>query len=85
MTTATAAARAVHPARPAAAPAPTEALYTICPVLAASNVAAELGWLDEEFQRVGAKATYLRSLPDNAGPEAFLTKLRVVAVHGQQG
>ncbi|MBE2213937.1 MAG: ABC transporter substrate-binding protein [Opitutaceae bacterium] len=45
----------------------TEAFYTICPVLSASNVAVELGWLDEEFRRVGAKATYLRSLPENAG------------------
>ncbi|MBE2213936.1 MAG: ABC transporter substrate-binding protein [Opitutaceae bacterium] len=40
----------------------TESLYTICPVLVASNVAVELGWLDEEYRRVGAKATYLRSL-----------------------
>ncbi|MFT3828167.1 MAG: ABC transporter substrate-binding protein [Opitutaceae bacterium] len=51
----------------ATTPALTEAYYTICPVLTASNVAVELGWLDEEFKRVGAKATYLRSLPDNAG------------------
>jgi ABC-type nitrate/sulfonate/bicarbonate transport system substrate-binding protein len=51
----------------AAKPALTEALYTICPVLSASNVAVELGWLDEEFKRAGAKATYLRSLPGNAG------------------
>ena len=43
---------AAAPARSAhavpAAPPVTEALYTICPVLAASNVADELGWLDEE-------------------------------------
>lgn len=62
---------AAAPARSAhavpAAPPVTEALYTICPVLAASNVADELGWLDEEFRRVGAKATFLRSLPENAG------------------
>lgn len=49
------------------APEPVEALYTICPVLNASAVAAELGWLDEEFRRVGAKGVYLRSLADNAG------------------
>ncbi|TBW35532.1 ABC transporter substrate-binding protein [Siculibacillus lacustris] len=42
-------------------------LYTICPVLNGSAAAAELGWLDEEFARVGAKATYLRSLPENEG------------------
>ena len=45
----------------------TEAYYTICPVFVASNIAVELGWLDEEFKRVGAKATYLRSLANNAG------------------
>ncbi|MFT3828166.1 MAG: ABC transporter substrate-binding protein [Opitutaceae bacterium] len=48
-----------------AASAVVDTLYTICPVLVASNVAVELGWLDEEFQRVGAKATYLRSLPSS--------------------
>lgn len=41
--------------------------YTICPVLVASNIAVEFGWLDEEFKRVGATATYLRSLAGNAG------------------
>ncbi|MFT3828169.1 MAG: ABC transporter substrate-binding protein [Opitutaceae bacterium] len=44
-----------------------EAFYTICPVFAASNVAVELGWLDEEFKRAGAKLSYLRSLPENVG------------------
>ncbi|HBN8289766.1 ABC transporter substrate-binding protein [Pseudomonas aeruginosa] len=46
---------------------PTEALYTLCPLPIASNIAVELGWLDEEFQRIGARARYLRSLPDNQG------------------
>lgn len=45
----------------------TEAYYTICPVFVASNIAVEFGWLDEEFKRVGAKATYLRSLANNGG------------------
>ena len=44
-----------------------EAYYTICPVFVASNIAVEFGWLDEEFKRVGAKPTYLRSLANNAG------------------
>lgn len=44
-----------------------EAFYTICPVFTGSNVAAELGWLDEEFERAGVKLSYLRSLPDNVG------------------
>lgn len=43
-----------------------ELLYTICPVLVASNVALELGWIDDELKRVGATATYLRSLNDPA-------------------
>jgi ABC-type nitrate/sulfonate/bicarbonate transport system substrate-binding protein len=51
----------------AASRATTEAFYTICPVLVASNIATEFGWLDEEFKRVGARPTYLRSLADNAG------------------
>jgi ABC-type nitrate/sulfonate/bicarbonate transport system substrate-binding protein len=41
-----------------------ELVYTICPVLVASNVALELGWLDDELARVGARATYLRSLAE---------------------
>lgn len=47
--------------------APREAYYTICPVFVASNVAVELGWLEEEFRRVGAKLSYLRSLNSNVG------------------
>jgi ABC-type nitrate/sulfonate/bicarbonate transport system substrate-binding protein len=55
------------PARVAARASLTEVYYTICPVLNAANVAVELGWLDEEFKKVGARAIYLRSLKDNAG------------------
>jgi ABC-type nitrate/sulfonate/bicarbonate transport system substrate-binding protein len=54
-------------AAPKAARGLTEVFYTICPVFNAANVAVELGWLDEEFKRVSAKAVYLRSLPDNQG------------------
>ncbi|MFT4174624.1 MAG: hypothetical protein QM639_18805 [Rhodocyclaceae bacterium] len=57
---------------PLAAPASTrapiaDALYTICPVLVASGVASELGWLDEEFRRVGARLSYLRATADAHG------------------
>ena len=45
----------------------TEVYYTICPVFNGANIAVELGWLDEEFKKVNAKAIYLRSLPDNQG------------------
>lgn len=41
--------------------------YTICPVLVASAIAVEFGWLDEEFARVDATPVYLRSLPGNVG------------------
>jgi ABC-type nitrate/sulfonate/bicarbonate transport system substrate-binding protein len=51
----------------AAARPAVETLYTICPVLTAANVAVELGWLDDEFRRAGAKGVYLRSLENNAG------------------
>lgn len=44
-----------------------EAYYTICPVFVASNVAQELGWIEEEFARVGAKLSYLRALPPEQG------------------
>lgn len=39
-------------------------VYTICPVLVASNIALELGWIDEELARVGAGSVYLRSLTE---------------------
>lgn len=54
-------------ARAGSASARGEAFYTICPVVTGSNVAAELGWLDEEFERAGVKLSYLRSLPDEVG------------------
>lgn len=44
-----------------------EAYYTICPVFVASNVAQELGWIEEEFNRIGAKLSYLRALPPEQG------------------
>ena len=44
-----------------------EAIYTICPVLVASNVAAELGWLQEETKRAGAQLSYLRARTDQNG------------------
>ncbi|RJG40503.1 ABC transporter substrate-binding protein [Mesorhizobium sp. DCY119] len=45
---------------------PRELLYTICPVLVASNVSLELGWIDDELARVGATAAYLRSFEGEA-------------------
>ncbi|WP_439816302.1 ABC transporter substrate-binding protein [Zavarzinia sp. CC-PAN008] len=50
--------------RPLAA-AVAEFTYTLCPVLVASNVALELGWIDDELARVGARALHLRSRPDD--------------------
>lgn len=57
---------------------PLTTFYSICPLLVASNLAVELGWLDEEFERVGAEPRYLRSLPDNQG---WLSHFN----HGQPG
>jgi ABC-type nitrate/sulfonate/bicarbonate transport system substrate-binding protein len=44
-----------------------EAYYTICPVFSASNVAQELGWIEEEFRKIDAKLSYLRALPSEQG------------------
>ncbi|MDQ7989228.1 MAG: hypothetical protein REI09_06285 [Candidatus Dactylopiibacterium sp.] len=41
--------------------------YTICPVLVASGVAAELGWLAEELRHAGARPDYLRARADAHG------------------
>lgn len=41
--------------------------YTICPVLVASNLAVDLGYLNEAFSAIGVTARYLRSLENNAG------------------
>ncbi|HIJ62370.1 MAG TPA: ABC transporter substrate-binding protein [Rhodospirillaceae bacterium] len=57
----------IEQSKPRPASSLVDVYYTICPVLNAANVAVELGWLDEEFRRVGARAIYLRSLPENAG------------------
>lgn len=38
-------------------------IYTICPVLVASHIAVENGWLKEELKKVGTNLKYLRSLP----------------------
>ena len=54
------------PIESSAQPLLRELLYTICPVLVASNVALELGWIHDELARVGAAATYLRSARSDA-------------------
>ena len=51
-----------HPA--SAAAGLRDLVYTICPVLVASNIALELGWIHEELDKVGTRATYLRSLKE---------------------
>lgn len=47
-----------------AAQSTREILYTICPVLVASNVALELGWIEDNLAKAGARATYLRSIDE---------------------
>lgn len=57
-----------RPTVSAAATAPArEAWYTICPTFVATNVAQEFGWIEEELRKVGAKLSYLRSLPIEQG------------------
>lgn len=51
---------------PSVAPAPIDIHYTICPVFAASNVALELGWIEEELRKVGARLHYLFTGADDA-------------------
>jgi ABC-type nitrate/sulfonate/bicarbonate transport system substrate-binding protein len=53
--------------RPSTPPGSPEAVYTICPVLTASAVAAEQGWLQEELARAGVRLTYLHALEDRPG------------------
>lgn len=68
--------------------------YTICPVLAASNLSVLLGSFREEFERVGADPVYLRSLPDNAGwlphfnhgyPDLFRDGGAIPPIHARAG
>ncbi|AHF93259.1 ABC-type nitrate/sulfonate/bicarbonate transport system, periplasmic component [Opitutaceae bacterium TAV1] len=40
--------------------------YTICPVFVASNVALELGWIEEEVKKAGGKLNYLFTGSDDA-------------------
>lgn len=44
---------------------PVQAWYTYCPVYSAGNVDAELGWINEEFKKLGARLDYFRSTRDN--------------------
>jgi ABC-type nitrate/sulfonate/bicarbonate transport system substrate-binding protein len=41
-----------------------EVFFSICPRPIAAHIALEQGWLGEELARVGARAAYLRSIPD---------------------
>jgi ABC-type nitrate/sulfonate/bicarbonate transport system substrate-binding protein len=42
-----------------------QAWYTHCPVFNAGNVDAELGWIEDEFKKLGAKFSYFRSVREN--------------------
>ena len=42
-----------------------EVWYTNCPVISASNVDEALGWTREEFNKLGVKYAYFRSVRDN--------------------
>lgn len=57
------AARKRDEANAAPVDAAVTATYTICPVLVASHVAVEKGWLADELRKTGASLRYLRTLP----------------------
>ena len=42
-----------------------EFYYTNCPLISASNVDQELGWVKEEFKKIGVAYKYLRSTREN--------------------
>jgi hypothetical protein len=42
-----------------------EVWYTNCPVVSASNVDEALGWTREEFEKIGVKYAYFRSVREN--------------------
>ncbi len=48
-----------------ASSAGVKAWYTHCPVFNAGNVDSELGWIEEEFKKLGAKFDYFRSVREN--------------------
>jgi ABC-type nitrate/sulfonate/bicarbonate transport system substrate-binding protein len=43
----------------------SEVYYTNCPLVSASNVDQELGWVREELKKIGVTYAYLRSTRDN--------------------
>lgn len=42
-----------------------EVYYTNCPLVSASNVDQELGWVREEYKKIGVKYSFLRSVREN--------------------
>ncbi len=43
----------------------SEFYYTNCPLVSASNVDQELGWVHEELKKIGIEYAYLRSRREN--------------------
>lgn len=43
----------------------SEFYYTNCPLVSASNVDQELGWVHEELKKIGVEYAYLRSRREN--------------------
>ena len=41
-----------------------EVYYTNCPLISASNVDQELGWVNEEYLKIGVNYAYFRSRPE---------------------
>ena len=43
----------------------SEFFYTNCPLVSASNIDQELGWVREELKKIGVEYKYLRSVRGN--------------------
>ena len=50
-----------------------EFYYTNCPLISPSNVDQELGWVKEEFKKIGVAYKYLRSTARTTGTRTTST------------
>ena len=46
---------------------PDQVGHTNCPVIHAGHIDGELGWIKEEYKKLGVKYSYFRSVRENDG------------------
>jgi hypothetical protein len=51
----------------------SEFFYTNCPLVSASNIDQELGWIREELKKIGVEYKYLRSVRGNNWYPHYIT------------